>query len=261
MTKKPYHLVTIKFSHYNEKARWALDRFGVDYSESAHLPLLHYPAVFFTNHFLNSSDSVSTRGSTPVLSTPHSILGDSSDILRYVSATFSDAATSLYPNAEAHRLEQQFSLLGDHTRRIAYFYTLSDHHLCIRLAELNVPGIEATLWRWLFPVVRFLLREALRAKPERALKSKAVVEAQFRSVSEQLNDGKRYLCGNQFTAADIAFACMAAPALLVEQPEGYSARLPYRQEVPPEFAQWANQLRQTPAGQFALRLFREERSS
>ena len=34
-------LITIPFSHYCEKARWALDYCGVPYTEDAHLPGLH----------------------------------------------------------------------------------------------------------------------------------------------------------------------------------------------------------------------------
>ena len=36
------HLVTIGVSHYCEKARWALERAGVEYVEDAHAPILHY---------------------------------------------------------------------------------------------------------------------------------------------------------------------------------------------------------------------------
>ena len=39
-------LITISFSHYCEKARWALDRAGVEYTEEAHLPLFHYTATY-----------------------------------------------------------------------------------------------------------------------------------------------------------------------------------------------------------------------
>ena len=34
-------LVTIPISHFCEKARWALDRAGVDYVERPHLQLIH----------------------------------------------------------------------------------------------------------------------------------------------------------------------------------------------------------------------------
>src|SRR4029079_8849515 len=39
-------LITIPFSHYCEKARWALDRVGVPYEELGHLPLFHYVATY-----------------------------------------------------------------------------------------------------------------------------------------------------------------------------------------------------------------------
>lgn len=39
-------LVTIPISHYCEKARWALERAGIDYEERRHLQLFHYvPAI------------------------------------------------------------------------------------------------------------------------------------------------------------------------------------------------------------------------
>ena len=38
----PYRFVTIHFSHYCEKARWALDRLGVPYREEGYLPVVHY---------------------------------------------------------------------------------------------------------------------------------------------------------------------------------------------------------------------------
>ena len=38
-------LVTIGFSHYCEKARWALDRYGLTYDEERTLPGMHLKAV------------------------------------------------------------------------------------------------------------------------------------------------------------------------------------------------------------------------
>ena len=38
-------LITIAFSHYCEKARWALERAGVAFDEDIHLPGFHYRAV------------------------------------------------------------------------------------------------------------------------------------------------------------------------------------------------------------------------
>jgi glutathione S-transferase len=41
-------LVTIPISHFFEKARWALDRAGVQYVEQPHLRLVHVLAARFS---------------------------------------------------------------------------------------------------------------------------------------------------------------------------------------------------------------------
>ena len=41
----PATLVTIPFSHFCEKARWALELCGVPYEEDGHLPMFHYVAA------------------------------------------------------------------------------------------------------------------------------------------------------------------------------------------------------------------------
>jgi len=38
-------LITIPFSHYCEKARWALELCGIAYEEDGHLPVFHYAAT------------------------------------------------------------------------------------------------------------------------------------------------------------------------------------------------------------------------
>src|SRR5262249_52617975 len=58
-------LITIRFSHYNEKARWALDRFGVVYTERAHLPLIHMPFAVARTRFMRGWDGISSSATTP----------------------------------------------------------------------------------------------------------------------------------------------------------------------------------------------------
>ena len=87
-------LVTIPFSHYCDKARWALDRAGIPYEERAHLPLLHYlPA------------RLAGGGKTvPVLKTPERTLCDSTDILHWVDARL-PAPRRLFPDEPEARAE------------------------------------------------------------------------------------------------------------------------------------------------------------
>ena len=65
--------------------------------------------------------------------------------------------------------------------------------------------------------------------------------------------------GNVFTIADLSFACMAAPVLLPSPVEGYGAVLPLSQQVHQRFSVLVNEWRDSVAGKFALRLFRENR--
>jgi glutathione S-transferase len=66
-----------------------------------------------------------------------------------------------------------------------------------------------------------------------------------------LSDGRRHLCGDRFTAADLTFACLAAAVVL---PPEYGVALP---QGLPELRVF----QEHPAGAYALRLFRELRRS
>ena len=78
----------------------------------------------------------------------------------------------------------------------------------------------------------------------------------FREVDERLCDGRRFLVGERFTAADLTFAALAAPVLF---PAGCRAAYPALDAVPAAMREEALRLRDTDAGRFALRLFSQER--
>src|SRR5438105_8086599 len=67
-------LVTIPISHFCEKARWALDRAGVDYVEQRHLQLLHVLAARFAGGGRTVPVFVTDAGD---------VLADSTAILRW----------------------------------------------------------------------------------------------------------------------------------------------------------------------------------
>jgi len=253
-------LVTIRFSHFNEKARWALDRFGVPYDEEGWLPGFHVYGVLklAPRHGLGRRDAHATRFGTPVMVTPEGqCVRDSSAIVRYVSDRYAGPGDGLYPTAEVADLEASFSDLGAHTRRFAYFYLLDDRAGLGRVAEANAPR-QAAWFKRVLPVVTTMIARGLRVTPAGAARSLEKLRATMDAVSERI-DGRRYLVGDRFTAADLAFACMTAPLLLPRPEEGYGAVFPPLEETPAAFADVARAMRETPAGRFALRMFREER--
>ena len=62
--------------------------------------------------------------------------------------------------------------------------------------------------------------------------------------------------GERFSAADLTFASLAAPVVI---PEEYGIPLPPLPQLPPGLAAVVEEMRATPAGAFALRMFKEER--
>ena len=63
------------------------------------------------------------------------------------------------------------------------------------------------------PLARRLVRTAYKITPEGAQRSLERVRGVFRQVDERLSDGRRFLAGERFTAADLTFAALAAPVL------------------------------------------------
>lgn len=245
-------LVTISFSHFCDKARWALDRAGIAYREDAHLPVLHVPAV----------RRAKGKRATPVLVTDEGVLCDSTDILAWVdrrrpaAKLFGDTAES---RAEIAQLEDHFDEeLGPHARRWAYFHILPERAFMLRMFDLqtNTPALERAAMRVVFPVARLAMRRAMRVDAEGAARSLAKTEAVFEGVARRLADGRRYLVGDAFSAADLTFAALAEPATV---PDGPGSRFPALDELPPAAAARVRAFREHPAGAFALRIMREHR--
>jgi glutathione S-transferase len=242
-------LISIPFSHYCEKARWALDRRGIAFVEEGHLPILHTRAT-----------KPAGGRSTPLLVVAGGpTLTDSTDILRWAD----DVGTRgerLFPvgDPDASTLEDRFDeVLGPHARRLGYFFLLDhDPALVALLASAPVPAFERRLAGATIPLVKFLLRRGLKITPAGAARSRSRIEEVFSEVEERLRDGRQFLTGDAFTAADLTFASLAAPLVI---PPQYEQRLIPLSSTGPAFCAEVEGWRKTPAGKFALHLFAAER--
>ena len=245
----PARLITIPLSHYCEKARWALDRVALPYQEEPHAPLFHRLAT-----------TRQDRGTVPVMVDASGRFGDSTEILVHADAVSSGGR--LYPcdavlRREVDVLEEWFDTeLGPHTRRWAYGHFLSHATLLRSLWARNVPWIEARLLPVITPLALHLVYAGYKITPESAGRSLARVRSVFRQVEQQLSDGRRFLAGESFSAADLTFAALAAPVLL---PVECCAVQPTLETVPGAMREEILRFRDTNAGRFALRMFSEER--
>ena len=241
-------LITIPFSHYCEKARWALERCNVKYEEDGHLPLFHYIA----NRRAGANRTV------PVVVDGDHLISDSTDIVAWADAR---KPGTLIPSgdkrAEALALEDELDRhLGPATRRWAYFHLLPRTDLD-HVITRGVPRWQQLALKAVRPIAVGLLKRGLKIDTAGVERSRQKIEDGFAKIAARLADGRRYLMGERFTVADLTFASLASPVLL---PREHPFGLPQPEEFPAgpreQIVAWRNSV----AGTFAMRIYAEHRS-
>jgi glutathione S-transferase len=245
-------LVTIPISHFCEKARWALDRAGVEYIEQPHLQLIHVFAARFAGGGRTVPVFVTDTGE---------VLPDSVAILRWCDAHVA-FERRLYPpgepGIEAAALEAQMNDgLGPDGRLWMYHETLPVVHELDEWALAGIPGWERGVFRLSGRVMTAALRRFLGIDSAAASAALERIDRVFDDVAARLSDGRRFLLGDRFTAADLTFGALGAPILL---PERYGSPLPPPEAMPDAMAHEVRRLRAHPAGVFAHRLYATERT-
>ena len=252
MSESPV-LITIPISHYCEKARWALDWAGIKYEERAHLQVLHWIPVA----------RAGGRKTAPVLVWGDRVFADSAEIVEEASAK-APPGRGLFPDdpaaaAEVRALQGDFDArLGPEGRRWMYFGLRGRREIAIAYGCTGVPAWQRRALPFAYPVASRIIDRYLDVTPATAARSEAEVRVTFDAVAERLGDGRPYLCGERFSAADLTFASLSAPLLM---PPEYGVPLPQPDELPTAMATTVRELREHPAGAHALRMFREERRS
>jgi glutathione S-transferase len=244
-------LITIPISHYCEKARWALERAELAYTEERHVQGVHRIVARRAG-----------GGSTvPVLVAPEGVFAESEHILLYADESLPEDLRLFPADPELWRDVEAVSRgldegLGPEGRRLMYAHMLEHRRLMLKVNCQGVPAWERRAMTALWPAaVRWGKRE-LGISPMSPRADEASVWEAFDAVAERLSDGRRYLCGDRFTAADLTFAALSAAVLV---PPVYGVPLPQPEILPAEVARAVRAFRAHPAGAYALKLFRDER--
>lgn len=244
---------------------------GVEYDESAHFPGMIYGATAAAAKASHAAGLSKKGRSVPVLRLPRTeadpvgrALVDSADILEYLGTL--RGGSWLFPQdtaAEVRELCAYFDAkLGPHTRRYGYHHMLPRMVLSTRLLRHKVAPLEAAVGTLAFPFLRGFVRKGLNISPAKAEESLQRVRAVFDEVGNVLardsgpvaggGSSRGFLVGDSFTAADLTFAALSAMLLL---PPHYGVPLPEPEEVGQEAAAVIAEMRATPAGMHAMRMY------
>lgn len=146
--------------------------------------------------------------------------------------------------------------LGTAVAAFAYFHLLPHRKIMIRPLTDGTPGFEKLAVRLAYPLFAWFLRKALGLSASVAQEAPGKIRAAAQNVDARLADGRQYLVGDRFSLSDMAFANALAPLVL---PDVYARLLPSLAEMPPALRSLIAEIQARPAGQFALRIYRDHR--
>jgi glutathione S-transferase len=238
----------IRFSHFNEKARWALDYKGVPHVRHALAPGLHP----------YRSKRLGGRGTTPVLELDGQVIGDTTEIISRLEQR--DPQPSLYPDTDIDRgtaldLEEQFDEeLGPGIRSAVFAALLPDRKATTEATTQGLSSFNRVAFTVAYPLIRRQVRRALPAHEADARRGREQTVAALDLIESELEGD--YLVGDSFGVADLTAAALLAP--LVAPPE-----FPYRWPAkwPAQWQEFRDSLADRPAYRWVQETYSRHRGS
>lgn len=244
-------LITFPPSLDSELARFLAVHYGVEYEEQPHAFLFCFLATLW-------------HGSSVIFPVLYN------DSLKLVGpqamAAYFDQRCGLElrlwpPNAaEKQQVTSDWTLfnqtLAFASAVFAYYHLLPHREVMILPLSRGAPAFEQEAVRRAYPIFAGALRLLLRLTAQRAQQSLDQIRTVFAQVDARLADGRKYLLGDQLTLSDLAFAVAAAPIVL---PPTYGGPIPSFDEMPAEIQAAVKEMSAHPAGQFALRIYKDHR--
>ena len=252
MSAAPAHvpvLWQLRFSHFNEKARWALDYKGVAHRRISLTPGTHS----YRARRLWGGDT------TPVLELDGEMVGDTTAIIAALESAHPEPP--LYPEDAGEReralaLEDFFDTeLGPYIRGALFDATLPYRKEFAATTTQGLSRPTQVIGRLMSPVSARVIRRLLVDGPGGPEKCRAKTVAALDRLDSEL-DGGGYLVGDRFTVADLTASALFFP--LVSPPE-FEYELP--DPWPPEWEEFRDSLSERPGYRWVGEMYRRHRGS
>lgn len=240
-------LLHFPHSHFCEKARWALDYKGLQFTPVALLPGFHVKTV----------RRYGPRSSVPLLLNGPDIIQGSGAIIDYLDARYPE-----YPLTPADPTERDLSIaieaemddrLGRPIRQILYFWLLAHPSFLQHCFTHTLPFYKKAVFRLTYPLLRKIIYRGYVISEESVEQALVEFDAVLADLATRLQ-GRRYLVGNGFSRGDLTVASMLS--LLALPPEH---PLPWR-EIPDRTArQFIDGYHSHPVTEWVREMYRKHR--
>ncbi|MDA1369320.1 MAG: glutathione S-transferase N-terminal domain-containing protein [Proteobacteria bacterium] len=243
-------LYVFAISHYCEKARWALEYLGIEYTLKF-LPVGVHTSV--------AKKFGLPQSALPFLQLDERIIQGSSNIIDWAEQHRADASQSLSATSDleaSRKLEARLDdLLGVHIRR--YFY--SEALVEFPRTVLPVFTRDLPLWQRLITtagwgVIRKIMITRMDLGYEQGMESRALIVNELDWLDETLADGRQFLCGEALSRVDITAASLIAPLVQPAKHPTYTAM-----EIPPRARVDCQAWRTRPSLQWVTQLYEHYR--
>jgi glutathione S-transferase len=238
----------LRFSHFNEKGRWALDYKGIRHIRRDLIPGMHD----------RRSKRLGGSGTTPLLQIDGRTIGDSTEIVAELERIQPDPP--LYPAGEADRqraleLEEYFDVeLGPYIRGALFDVLIPDRD-AMSVTTQGLGSMTQRTLRLMFPLVRSQVRKDLVDKPGGPDVCREKTLAALDRLETELAGGD-YLVGGSFTVADLTAAALFFP-LVAPREFQYESPNPW----PAQWEQFRSSLADRPGYLWVGEMFRRHRGT
>ena len=215
-------LYQFAFSHFCEKARWALDFKGLRYATHNLLPGAHKDVA----------RRLAPKSCLPILIDDGTVIQDSAAILSFLDEKYPERPLTPADPAEARAAVEWEQFLdreiGVTLRLWFYHHTLPDRRRALRFLLEGTPWYRRVGFTFAYPQVRSAMTRAMNIDTESA----RAAERRLLDVLERLDavlQDRSFLVGDHFSRADLAACALLAPYCRTDESDAEaSAVLPER---------------------------------
>lgn len=198
-------LYVFTISHFCEKARWALDHYGVDYQLISLAP---------GSHSMQAKKMGLSSSTLPILQLGEQVIQGSSEIIDWASANNEEPSLSLEVDDDLKDQASEFeerldSKVGVHTRRMFYSEALVESPKIVKpVFKKDLGVIDKLMLDLAWPKIRNVMIKRMDLGYQQGLQSEAILDEQMAWLDGLLADGRDYLVGDQLSRVDITAASL-----------------------------------------------------